>query len=91
MVVDLKQMWLQWEDQWREPLKYAPWIYSWKFLITQAPFAVSLQDAMAIILKRRQDETCSAPSEWVTFIKKGKSKGTIEESIWTPQQKQLWK
>jgi hypothetical protein len=32
-------------------------------LLTHAPFAVSLQDAMAIILKRSQDETFSAPTE----------------------------
>jgi hypothetical protein len=32
-----------------------------EFSLTHAPFAVSLQDAMAIILKRSQDETFSAP------------------------------
>jgi hypothetical protein len=31
------------------------------FFLTHAPFAVSLQDAMAIILKRSQDETFSDP------------------------------
>jgi hypothetical protein len=31
--------------------------------LTHAPFAVSLQDAMAIILKRSQEETLSSPSE----------------------------
>jgi hypothetical protein len=32
-----------------------------EFFITHAPFAVSLQDAMAIILKRSQEEKISAP------------------------------
>jgi hypothetical protein len=32
------------------------------FFLTHAPFAVSLQDAMAIILKRSQEETFSDPS-----------------------------
>jgi hypothetical protein len=32
------------------------------FSLIHAPFAVSLQDAMAIILKRSQDETFSAPT-----------------------------
>jgi hypothetical protein len=50
-----------------------------EFFLTHAPFAVSLQDAMAIILKRSQEETFSAPAEWVTFIKKRKAQGTIEE------------
>jgi hypothetical protein len=36
----------------------------------------SYQDAMAIILKRIQEETFSAPAEWVTFIKQGKAQGT---------------
>jgi hypothetical protein len=31
------------------------------FILTHAPYAVSLQDAMAIILKRSQCETFSAP------------------------------
>jgi hypothetical protein len=39
------------------------------FFLTQAPFAVSLQDAMAIILKRSQEEKLPAPVEWATFIK----------------------
>jgi hypothetical protein len=50
------------------------------FLI-HAPFVVSLQDAMTMILKRCQDETFSAPSEWATFIKQGKVQGTIEEAM----------
>jgi hypothetical protein len=33
-----------------------------EFFLTRAPFAVSLQDAMAIVLKRSQDETFSAPA-----------------------------
>jgi hypothetical protein len=33
-----------------------------EFFLTHAPFAVSLQDAMAIILKISQEETFSAPS-----------------------------
>jgi hypothetical protein len=48
--------------------------YSTGFFLTHAPFAASLQDAMAIILKRSQEETFSA-----TFIKQGKAHGTIEE------------
>jgi hypothetical protein len=32
-----------------------------EFSLTHAPFAVSLQYAMAIILKRSQDQTFSAP------------------------------
>jgi hypothetical protein len=48
-----------------------------EIFLTHAPFAVSLQDAMAIVLKRSQEETFSAPAEWVTFIKQGKSQGTI--------------
>jgi hypothetical protein len=39
------------------------------FSLAHSPFSVSLQDAMAVILKRSQDETFSAPSEWATFIK----------------------
>jgi hypothetical protein len=39
------------------------------FFLTHATFAVSLQDAMAIILKRSQEIKISAPAEWVTFIK----------------------
>jgi hypothetical protein len=34
---------------------------------------------MAIILKRSQDQTFLAPTEWATFIKQGKAEGTIEE------------
>jgi hypothetical protein len=47
------------------------------FSLTHAPFDVSLQDAMAIILKRSQDQTFSAPAEWATFINQGKTHGTI--------------
>jgi hypothetical protein len=36
---------------------------------------------MAIILKRSQDETFSAPAEWATFIKQVKAQGTIEEAV----------
>jgi hypothetical protein len=36
---------------------------------------------MAIILKRSQEETFSAPSEWITFINEGKAKGTIEGAM----------
>jgi hypothetical protein len=32
-----------------------------EIFLAHAPFAVSLQDAMAIILKRSQEETFSAP------------------------------
>jgi hypothetical protein len=49
--------------------------------LTYAPFAVSLQDAMAIILKRSQEETFSAPTEWVNFIKQGKAQGKTEEAM----------
>jgi hypothetical protein len=52
-----------------------------EFFLTHAHFAVSLQDAMAIILKRSQEEIFSAPAEWVTFIKKGKVQCTIEEAM----------
>jgi hypothetical protein len=48
------------------------------FFLTHAPFAISLQDAMAIILKRSQDETFSASEEWATFTNHGKAQGTIE-------------
>jgi hypothetical protein len=48
-----------------------------EFLLIHAPFAVSLQDAMVIILKRSQEETFSAPEEWANFIKQGKAQGTI--------------
>jgi hypothetical protein len=51
------------------------------FFLTNAPFAVSLQDAMAVILKRSQEETLSAPEEWDTFIEQGKAQGTIEEAM----------
>jgi hypothetical protein len=59
------------------------------FFLTHAPFAVYLQDAMAIILKRSQDETFSAPAEWATFINQGKAQGTIEEAM--VERTQLWK
>jgi hypothetical protein len=49
--------------------------------LTHAPFAISLQDAMAIILKRSQEEKLSAPEEWATFINQGKAQGTIEEDM----------
>jgi hypothetical protein len=49
--------------------------------LTHAPSAVSLQDAMAIILKRSKDKTLSAPAEWVTFIKQVKEQGKIEEDM----------
>jgi hypothetical protein len=51
------------------------------FFLTHAPFAVSLQDAMAIILKRSQDETFSALVEWATFIKQGNAQGAIEKAM----------
>jgi hypothetical protein len=51
------------------------------FSLTHAPFAISLQDAMVIILKISQDETISAPTEWATFIKQGKAEFTIEEAM----------
>jgi hypothetical protein len=57
--------------------------------LTHAPFTDSLQDAMAIILKRSQDETFSAPAEWATFINQGKAQGTIEEAM--VERTQLWK
>jgi hypothetical protein len=43
------------------------------FFLTHAPFDVSIQDTMVIILKRSQEETFSAPAEWATFIKQGKT------------------
>jgi hypothetical protein len=46
------------------------------FSPSHAPFAVSLQDTMTIILKRSQDETFSAPAEWATFINQVKAQGT---------------
>jgi hypothetical protein len=52
-----------------------------EFFFTHAPFAVSLQDAMAIILKRSQDQTFSASVEWTTFIKQCKAEVTIEEDM----------
>jgi hypothetical protein len=51
------------------------------FYLTHAPFAVSLKDAMSIILKRSQDQTVLAPAEWSTFIKQDKIQGTIEEAM----------
>jgi hypothetical protein len=42
---------------------------------------VSLEDAMAVILKRSQDQTFLAPAEWATFIKQGKTRCTIEEDM----------
>jgi hypothetical protein len=49
--------------------------------LTYDPFAISLQDAMVIILKRSQDQTFSAPEEWATCIKQGKAEGMIEEAM----------
>jgi hypothetical protein len=49
--------------------------------LTHAPFDFPLQDAMAIILKRSQDQTFSAPVEWATFNKQGKAEVTIEEDM----------
>jgi hypothetical protein len=51
------------------------------FFLTHAPFTVSLQDAIAIVLKRSQDEIFSATEEWATFIKQGKAQGTLEEAM----------
>jgi hypothetical protein len=51
------------------------------FFLTHAPFAVSLQDAMTIILERSQVETFSAPTEWATFIKRGSVDVAIEVSM----------
>jgi hypothetical protein len=51
------------------------------FFLTHATFAVSLQDAMAIILKRSQDETFAAPADWANFIKQDKAQCTIEEAM----------
>jgi hypothetical protein len=59
------------------------------FSLTHAPFAGSLQNAMAIILKRSQDETFSAPAEWATFIKQGKAQ--LRKLWWTSQPTPLWK
>jgi hypothetical protein len=52
-----------------------------EFFLTHAPFPVSLKDAMAIILKRSQEETFSAPAEWVTFFNHGKAQVAIEEAM----------
>jgi hypothetical protein len=49
--------------------------------LTHAPFAVSLQDTMSIILKRSQGETFSAPTERATFIKRGKVDFMIEGAM----------
>jgi hypothetical protein len=49
-----------------------------EFFLTHAPFALSLQDALAIILKISQEEVFSARAEWVAFIKQGKAQGKIE-------------
>jgi hypothetical protein len=51
------------------------------FFLTHAPFSISLQDTIAIILKRSQDEIFSAPEDWATFIKQGKAQCTIEEAM----------
>jgi hypothetical protein len=52
-----------------------------EFFLTHAPFAVSLQDVMVIILKRSQDEMFSAPAEWATFIQRCKAEVSIDEAI----------
>ena len=52
-----------------------------KFFLQHAPFAISLQDAMAIILKRSQSESFSAPGEWVNFIKQGKEEVPMEQAM----------
>jgi hypothetical protein len=49
--------------------------------LTHAPFAVSLQDAMAVILERSQVETLSAPTEWATFINPGNVDVMIEADM----------
>jgi hypothetical protein len=51
------------------------------FSLTHAPLAASLQYSMAIILKRSQDKSLSAPVEWDTFIKQGKAEVMIEEAM----------
>jgi hypothetical protein len=51
------------------------------FFLAHAPFSVSLQDVMVIILKRSQDQNFLAPSEWATFINQGKAQCTIEEAM----------
>jgi hypothetical protein len=49
--------------------------------LTYAHFDVSLQDALAIILKRSQDQKFSAPVEWATFIKQSKAEVAIVEAM----------
>jgi hypothetical protein len=51
------------------------------FSLTHAPFAISLQDVMAIILERSQVETFLAPTEWATFIRRGNVGITIEVAM----------
>jgi hypothetical protein len=51
------------------------------FFLTHAPFAVSLQDAMAIILKGSQAEMFLATEELATFIQRCKSEVTIDEAM----------
>jgi hypothetical protein len=44
------------------PIEICTWAIVLGFFLTHAQFDVSLQDAMAIILKRSQDETFSSPT-----------------------------
>jgi hypothetical protein len=52
-----------------------------EFSLTHAPFDVSIQDTMAIILERSQVETFSAPTEWATFTKRGNVDVMIEVAM----------
>jgi hypothetical protein len=52
-----------------------------EFFLAHGPFDVSLQDAMAIILKRSQDQTFLASVEWDNFIKQDKGEVMIEEAM----------
>jgi hypothetical protein len=61
------------------------------FFLTHDPFAVSLQDAVAIIMKRSQDQTFSDPAEWATLIKQGKAQCTIEEAMVEFAATQIWR
>jgi hypothetical protein len=51
------------------------------FFLTHAHFGVSLKDAMAIILKRSQNEMFSAPVEWANFIQQCKAEVPIYEAV----------
>jgi hypothetical protein len=44
------------------PIEIHTWAIVLDFFLPHAPFAVSLQDAMAVILKRSQDEILSDPA-----------------------------